>query len=1138
MKKNILGYYYFVWLMKISALPFLMILSCTVSAIALDAHAQDLLGKRVSIDSKNLSIQSLLIEIERQANVRFVFSPALIESGRQVSVNVRNQTISQVLDKYLKPIGIGYDATDKVIVLRSDKTLTRPVPDTPAPAVQTEQKKVSGSVTDEKGGALPGVSVLVKGTTTGTTTDVEGNFTLDNLDDSAVLIFSFVGYIAQEVAVGAQSVLRISLKQDMKELEELVVVGYGTIKKANLTGAVSSIDSKAIENRPITNASQALQGLPGVYVNMNQGRPGADGASITIRGASSYNTETGTGPLVLVDGVEFSLRDVNPNDIEKVTVLKDAASAAIYGSRAQNGVVLVTTKTGQKNTKVRVDYSGYLGVQQATRLPGNVVTNTLEYMEGKNRALANEGRAAEYSQALMDEYRNGKDPYVYPNTDWFKLMFRNAAIQEHNVRLSGGSDRSTYSVSLGYLNQKGILPGSGAQKYSFSTNINSDVTPWLTIGSNVIATWWDNNEGAYTANDANGEGGIMGLIYRGLPMQTNLAQDGTYADQWIRVPGHNFFRNPYALSLEGRHLNKSLRGIANLYAQVNLPFGVKYKITVAPNMYFENEKYNYPVIPLTNTKTGEVTNMGNIPPRGVSQASGLNFSFTNFHTLNWEKNFKENHYLNVLGGFSLEHFSIGRFTAQNQGYLGNEITELNGGSLNPVVSGTSTKSRIMSTFGRVNYVFKDKYLFETNFRVDGSSRFEQSRRWGFFPSFSAGWRISEENFLKDIRTISNLKLRASWGQLGNQNIPLFSYVNAVELNSPVFTTNYSFNNVVSSGAAVRTLADPTVGWESTTASNVGIDGGLFNNKLTFEFDLFRKYTDGILARVNLPAQVGNLQGPLSNIGSVSNKGYELTVGYRDRAAGINYNLAANITHLINKVENTDGAILYNTNRIIQEGSPINSFFGLQSLGLFQSKSEIDASPFQNNVTNPGDIKYKDQNGDGKIDSGDRVVIGQSNPGYTYTFTAGADYKGFDFAMFWQGTFKLDTYVTANLAQPYKNGAGVTREWLTDSWTPENPNASLPRLTTANGYPQNFQVSDFWLQSIAYLRLKNVQLGYTIPADLVKKLGLSRVRLYLNGQNLITVSKFRLGDPERDPAAAGVVAYPIAKVASFGLNVSF
>ncbi|CAG5067582.1 TonB-dependent receptor P26 [Dyadobacter sp. CECT 9623] len=1138
MKKSVLSYYYFVWLMKISALPFLMMLSCTVSAIALDVDAQDLLRRKVSIDVKSRSIQAVLDEIESGSNIRFVFSPALIESQRLISVTAKNQPILEVLDKYFKPLGITYNATEKVIVLSLDKSLIKPENELQKVKIQPEQKKVSGTVIDEKGAGLPGVSILVKGTSSGTTTNVDGSFALDNVEDDAVLIFSFVGYIAQEVPVGAQTTLNISLKPDQRDLDELVVVGYGTQKKVNLTGAIATIDSKAIENRPITNSSQALQGLPGVYVNMNQGRPGADGANITIRGASSYNLETGNGPLVLVDGVEFSLRDVNPNDIEKVTVLKDAASAAIYGSRAQNGVVLITTKTGVKNTKVRVDYSGYLGVQTATRLPNNVVTNTLEYMEGKNRALANEGRAAEYSPELMQEYRAGTDPYIYPNTDWFKLMFRNAAIQEHNVRLSGGSEKSTYSVSLGYLNQKGILPGSGAQKYSFSTNINSDVTPWLTIGSNVIATWWDNNEGAYTANDANGEGGIMGLIYRGLPMQTNLTQTGAYADQWIRVPGHNFFRNPYALSLEGKHINKSLRGIANLYAQINLPFDIKYKITVAPNLYFENEKFNYPVIPVTNTKTGEIANMGNIPPRGVTQGSGLNFAFTNFHTLNWEKTFKEKHYLNVLGGFSLESFSLSRFTAQNQGYLGNEITELNGGSLNPLVSGTSTKSRIMSTFGRINYVFNDKYLFETNFRLDGSSRFEQSRRWGFFPSFSAGWRINEENFLKDVRAISNLKLRASWGQLGNQNIPLFSYINAVELNSAGYTTNYSFNNVVSSGAAVRTLADPTVGWESTTASNIGIDGGLFNNKLTFEFDLFRKYTDGILARVNLPAQVGNLQGPLSNIGSVSNKGYELTLGYRDRIGGVNYNLAGNITHLINKVENTNGAILYNTNRIIQEGAPINSFFGLESAGLFQSKAEIDAAPFQNNVTNPGDIRYKDQNGDGKIDSGDRVVIGQSNPGYTYTFTGGADYKGFDFAMFWQGTFDLDTYVTANLAQPYKNGAGVTREWLTDSWTPENPNASLPRLTTSNGYPQNFQVSDFWLQSIAYLRLKNIQFGYTVPLNMVKKLGLGKVRLYVNGQNMITVSKFRLGDPERDPAAAGVVAYPIAKVVSFGLNVSF
>jgi TonB-linked SusC/RagA family outer membrane protein len=996
------------------------------------------------------------------------------------------------------------------------------------PAVE---KTVRGKVSDPTGESLPGVNVTVKGEQKGTITNLAGEFTLETLSDNAVLVFSFVGYVTEEVLVGQQSFLNVSLQEDKKTLDELVVVGYGTQKKVNLTGSVATLDGKFLANRPITNASQALQGLPGVYVNMNQGRPGADGADITIRGANSYFT--GSAPLVLVDGVEFSLRDVNPNDIDNISVLKDASSAAIYGSRAQNGVILVTTKSGKHNSKVKVDYNGYFGIQEINRKPENVVTNAVDYMEGKNRALFNEGRLPEYSQELIEEYRNGTDPYIYPNTNWFDVMFRRAPIQEHNLRVSGGGNKSSYAVSLGYLGQKGILPGSDASKYSFATNIKSDVTDWLSLGSNFIGTYWSYKEGAYTSNDENGEGGIMGLIYRGLPMQTALTADGKYADQWVRVPGHNFFRNPYALSLEGQHRNNSLRALANLYAEVNLPFDIKYKITAAPNIYFTNEKYNYPVIPLTNPKTGAVANMGNIPARGVRQGSDFDFSFTNFHTLTWNKDFNRNHSLGILAGHSIEAFNQSQYGARNQGYLGNEITELTGGTLNPVVSGTSSKARLMSYFGRVNYSFKDKYLLESNFRYDGSSRFEKSNRWAFFPSVSAGWRISEEDFLKQADAISNLKLRASWGKLGNQAIPLFSYINAVELGP-----NYPFNNVVSSGAAVKTLADPGLSWETTVSTNVGLDLGLFNNQFTLEFDVFQKLTEGILARVNLPEQVGGLNGPLRNIGSVSNKGFELTASYRGNLRKLNYNLGANVTSLKNKVTNTGGAIYYNGNRIIQEGYAINSFFGLVSDGIFQSANEIKDAPFQNNSTSPGDLRYKDANGDKVVDSGDRQVIGQSFPAYTYSFTAGGDYKDFDFSLFFQGIQGLDTYSTANLASPYRNGAGVTSEWLTESWTPENPNARLPRLTTANGYPQNYQFSDFWLQDISYLRLKNVQIGYNLPIGKLEKVGLSKARIYINGQNLLTFSPFKLGDPERNPAQQGIIAYPISRLYSAGLVLSF
>jgi TonB-linked SusC/RagA family outer membrane protein len=1133
MKKHVPRQFW-IKLMKFSLTQSLVLLLMVGVSYAHTSRAQEYLNKRLSLQVTNQEIKKVLIEIEKATDVRFVYSSQVVESTQKVSIQKSNVTLSEVLENLLKPLKIKYELSGQKIILSSALTnaskFTSWIYEIP---VVVPKQLLNGRVLDETSAGLPGVSVVLKGTTRGTTTNGEGDFQLDVPDSESILVFSFVGYQSKEIVPGNRSSIQVSMVPEDKSLEEVVVVGYGTQKKVNLTGSVATLDAKFLADRPITNSSQALQGLPGVFVNMNKGRPGDDGASITIRGANSYFS--GSAPLVLVDGIEFPLSDVNPNDIESITVLKDAASAAIYGSRAQNGVVLVKTKSGQRNKKVTVDYNGYYGSQTVTRLPQNVVWNTLDYMEGKNRALINEGRQPEYTPAIIEEYRNGTDPFIYSNTNWWDVMFRPAPIQQHNLRIAGGSDKTSYSVSLGYLDQKGIMPNTNANRYTLNTSIDSDITKWLKIGSSLLGTFSRDRESAYSADEGNGEGGIMGLTYRGLPMQTAIAADGSYADQWIRVPGHNFYRNPYALSFEGDRMNKQLRTILNLYAQVNLPLGITYKITAAPNVSFSSEKYNYPVILLTHPKTGLQAPMGNIPARGVRQNGFETFNFTNFQTLGWEKMLAEKHYLNLLLGTSVEYFSNANFNASNQGYLGNEITELNGGTINPVVGGTSSRSRIMSYFGRVNYIFNDKYLFETNFRYDGSSRFAPDKRWGFFPSVSVGWRINEEEFLKDVQAISNLKLRASWGQLGNQNIPLFSYINAITLG-----TNYNFNNSLVSGAAVTQLADPNVTWETTTTANIGLDGGFFNNKLTFEVDLFSKTTDDILARVNLPGQVGNLGGPLRNVGSVSNKGAEVTLGYRNRIGKVNYNVGTNVTYLTNLVENTNGEIIFNDGgrRITQEDFPLNSFFGLETIGIFQNADDIKNAPFQNRVTNPGDLRYKDQNGDQVIDNNDRVVVGRSVPRYTYSFTGGGDYKGFDLAIFFQGVEGVSTNLTSNLSQPYKNGAGVTRDWLTDSWTPENPNASLPRLTTANGYPQNFIFSDFWLQDLSYLRLKNIQLGYTMPNELIKKVGLSKLRLFVNGQNLLTFTKFRDGDPERDANQRGIIAYPIAKVISGGITVTF
>ncbi|MDR0700003.1 MAG: TonB-dependent receptor [Tannerella sp.] len=995
------------------------------------------------------------------------------------------------------------------------------------------QTSIRGIVVDIRDNEpVTGAAVLIKGgkTDAGAVTDIDGKFEINAPSLPVTIVVSYIGYRQEEIDVYEQpsEAIFILLQESFNVLNEVVVIGYGTQKKINLTGAISTLGDKALTNRPITNSTQALHGINGVYVNQVKGRPGADGATIRIRGVGTLNDNA---PLTLVDGMEYPLDAVNPNDIESISVLKDAASAAIYGNRAANGVVLVKTKTGSLG-KTQIDYNGYYGVQTATFYP-NVVTNAIQYMEGKDLALKNEGKPAEYGEALIEEYRQGTDPYIYPNTDWFDIMYRTAPIQEHNLRVSGGSDKALYSISLGYLDQDGILLNTWAEKYTLNANISSELTRRLTISAGITGSFNNVRESAYTADEGNGEGGIMGLLYRGLPMQVPTLANGAYADQWVRVPGHNFFRNPYALSYEGFRKSNTLRNLVNLSAEYTFPFDIKYKITGAANFMNESEKYAYPQILLEHPKTHVLTPMGNIPSRGVRQYARTALNLTSFQTLNWDRNVGR-HDMSALAGFSLESFDNGNFNAYNEGYLGNDLTELNAGSTAPAVAGTSSQSRLESFFGRFHYGYNDKYIVEANFRYDGSSRFAKGRRWGFFPSFSGAWRISQEAFLRNVEWINNMKIRVSWGKLGNQNISLFSYVNAISLGQ-----NYSFNGTVAGGTAVTQIADPAITWESTGISDIGIDVDLFANRLSLEIDGFDKRTTDILRQVNVPSQVGNLTGPYRNIGSVSNRGLELTLNYRDRIGRLGYSFGGNVTRVKNKVLDIKENIYYSGVTIIREGYPIYSFFGKQAEGIFLTEEEIAQHAKQGSGAVLGDLKYRNiYDEDDIIDNNDRTVIGSSIPDYTYSFTVGADYKGWELTLFFQGVEGINTYVSGNLAFPYVNGAGVTPEWLTDSWTRERPDASLPRLTTSRGYPANFETSDFWLKDASYLRLKNAQLLWTLPDKYVKATGINKIKLFVNAQNYLTFTKFKLGDPERDVTRNGMIDYPIAKTISGGVNITF
>ncbi|MDD4107353.1 MAG: SusC/RagA family TonB-linked outer membrane protein, partial [Prolixibacteraceae bacterium] len=727
-----------------------------------------------------------------------------------------------------------------------------------------------------------------------------------------------------------------------------------------------------------------------------------------------------------------------------------------------------------------------------------------------------------------------------PNTDWYDIMFRTAEMQEHNLRVSGGSNLATYSVSVGYLDQDGIMVGTDAKRYSLNSNTTYKFSPKLEFGAIINASFWDINESQREGSDMM-SGGPIG---RALPIHPNILSDGRYGDTWLVTMGHNVFRHPYAIATESWMKNQTERAMINLFMEYTLPLDIKYKANFAVTNY--NRYYHrwIPELYIFNPKEPDVPKLLRFDPpaRNVDRTDNKSRDTNFFQTLNWTKTINEKHNVNLLLGFSRESFYNSNLNAYIEGFLGNELTEINAGTSNKDVGGTSNESKLMSYFGRAGYNYMDKYLLEFNFRYDGSSRFAKGNRWGFFPSVSAAWNIQEESFMQNIPWIYNLKLRGSWGQLGNQSISLYSYLSNINTGQ-----NIVRDGTLLSGSAITALADPNITWESTTMTNIGLDLGFLDNRLGFEFDVFDKSTTDILARINIPSQVGNLTGPITNLYSMKNKGLEISTFYRGEIGDFSYNLRGNIGFVDNKVDYLAGDVQYSTNMfgtvsVIQEGYPVNSWYLFEALGLFQSQEEIDSHAFQHEKTQPGDIKYRDVNNDGVIDIDDMSVHGRSTPKATYGFSLDFAYKNFEFNSFFQGVSGIDTYPWHNIAFPLFNGAGIMKEHLGNMWTTDNRDAKYPRPTLYHrGNRVNSKNSTFWLQDISYLRLKNVQLAYNILPDqfnLLNNLNISSLKVYLNGQNLLTFSPYKLADPEKNITSERAAEYPNARLITVGFKLNF
>lgn len=973
------------------------------------------------------------------------------------------------------------------------------------------QQTVTGRVTDPQGIPLPGLSVKLKNTITGAVTDVQGNYSILVPGLQGVLSFAYIGYTSQEINVNGRARIDIVLSAEATSLNEVVVVGYGTQKKVNLTGSVSSMSADQLTMRPVGQTSAALQGLaPGVTVTQSSGRPGADAGAIRIRGIGTIGS---AAPLVLIDGIEGSINSIDPNLIESVSVLKDAASSAIYGSRAANGVILVTTKRAKSN-QLGIAYNTYMGKQTPTNLPDMV--NAVDHMEITNAAYRNAGLPQLYSDDLLQRYKNEgpSNPDQYPDTDWQDLVLRGSGfMQSHFLSINGGGEKIRFLTSLGYLNQNGILQNTNFKRITFRNNADITFSNKLSMRMDLqLLTSTTRQPGA-------GTNSIFHWMNRIPANQPGLFQNGNYGEGWNGV-------NPMAQT-EAGGVMKSNDPYALLNASLTYrPFSwLSAELTAAPKLAGSYEN-NFKKAITTYHADGSINNID--PPLSDLTESSSKSLYNNFRaSITAEKPFGD-HNLKALVGASREDYSNDVITAYREGFILPDYPILNTGSASTQQnSGTASEWALQSFFGRINYDFKQKYLLEVNGRYDGSSRFFTGNKYGFFPSVSAGWRISEEKFMAPLKSyISSLKLRGSWGRLGNQDIGTYPFTTTVSSGS------YTINKQVVNTAALNTLANEDITWESTEMTNIGLDMTLFSN-LTLTGDYFVKRTSDILLQLSIPAIVG-LAPPYQNAGVVDNKGWELGLEYRGSARDFKYDVNFNLADVTNKIIDLKGSKSISGYQVNQEGYPINSFYGLEALGFFQSDAEAAGWAQQFGVVKAGDVKFKDQNNDGKINDNDYLPIGSAIPRFTYSSNLNASYRGFNLGVFLQGVGKANGLLYQQGIMPFWNG-GTVQEQHKDYWTTTNTDATFPRLVW--GDTNNQQVSTFWVKDASYLRIKNIQFGYQLPADLISKAGFKAARIYVNGANLFSFDNFWDGYDVEAPLGRGS-EYPQVKIYSFGLDVNF
>lgn len=1063
-------------------------------------------AKKVTLVVQNIPIKEAIESIKKQSGYSFFINTQEVDINRKISVNLVDKPVNEVLTALFKGQQVKYKIKDLHIIISSQEERSE------QPQTRTK-KDISGVIKDNSGLPVIGATVVVKGTATGTATDINGAFTLQ-VPENAILVVSYIGYHPQEVLIGNSSKLTIHLKDHTQILDEVVVVGYGAVKKGNLTNAITVVKSDVLQNRPIQTLADALQGEVSGLNIMQSGKPGT-ASSMQLRGATSLNASG--SPLLLVDGVPSEFNYLNIDDIESISVLKDAASAAIYGSRAAHGVILVTTKRGQSG-KPTFRYNGYVGVNTPTNMPKMV--SSADYARMRNESLKNIGRDNLYTEDEIRKFASGEDPNRYPNTDWIDLMLQNSIVTRHSIAATGGSENAKYYLSGGVDHQTGVIPEITHDVYNVRSNVDIQVTKKFGISFDIryILRKQDEVDGL----GLSGVAGVLNDMYKMNPTYVAYYTDGTYGYN------ANSIINPIAYMKEFGHKYYDKHDAAGIF-KINYEFieGLKLTALANVNYIFDKTKTIGRQIVFRDYFTKEEKTKG----QNKLEETRTSLAYYNLQALlSYQKKLGE-HSIDVLAGYQQENQKEDWINAFRDGYPTDLVHVLNGGaSDNWTNGGNADHWAIASFLGSLNYDYASRYLFSLKMRSDGSSRFSKGHKWSTFPSFSAAWRISSEQFMRRTSVfLDDLKIRMSWGNTGaSSGLGLYPSYTTIGIGNTILNNSYILTGYL------KNLGNTDLGWEKTMMLDFGIDAQFLNNRLGLVFDYYWKNTKDILIGLPVPMEYG-FGKPNVNIGKVNNKGWELELKWQDKIGTVNYSVLANLSNNKNEVIDLAGTGPWKDG-YTDEGLPMNSIYGYEAIGLFQSEEEIENSPFQNVKNKPGDIKYKDQNNDNKIDGDDRVIIGDPHPHYLYGLRLGASWKGFDISMFFQGIGKKDYIMSGPGIQPLSDaGKGPIFVHQTDYWTENNRDAKYPRILDSSQGSFNYQRSDFWKINAGYLRMKNLQIGYNLSDALIKGSGFSNLRLFFSASNLFTIDDFI---PGYDPETTNAYTYPLARTYSFGLNVQF